>query len=602
MRKTWLRLYAPLLVLLVSQALLVTLAPSVAKKSTTDVSATGTAAGDTAGSTDAAGNPIADTGTATTVIGGANVGTGNTPGAVTGTPGAAAAKPGAAGPAGPAAAPAASKYAAGAIGNDIAHCSKAGSKAGADRNFDIYFYAPPCQPKWPAGADNGGATYAGVTKDTIKIVRYVPRPNGAVDGILKTFGLYTDPAQAEDYQENVMQPFINKRYELWGRKVDFVTFTGNCEYSPPDVPCLVKEAQQVVDTYHPFAVLAISGLPSATYDVFARNKVISLGGWHFDESFFQKRAPYRYDILMDGSRAARNLADYYCKKLVGRPADHTGTIIHPTIGNRGQVTRKIGIMVPEDPALAPTGELLQKLINGGQCGKAGDAPVLIKYASDITRAQDQANTSVQRMIQEKVTTIICDCDPIAPLYLTNAATTQRYYPEHLMMGISLIDYDLVGRIYNNDQWQHAFGISDLFANRPLNESYEQVEWAAEGKSGTVPANMGLIGGYERVFGWFLQQAGPNLNPDSVKVAMVDKKFTRGGWEETGHEKASFLAHFEPNDWTAWDDAREVYWDANAPSVLDGKNGAYVNVDGGHRYDVFKWPASNGVPYIPVKAQ
>ena len=83
--------------------------------------------------------------------------------------------------------------------------------------------------------------------------------------------------------------------------------------------------------------------------------------------------------------------------------------------------------------------------------------------------------------------------------------------------------------------------------------------------------------------------------------MIDKRFTRGGWVETGGEKASFRAHFEPGDWTAWDDAREVYWDPSAPSVLDNKPGAYVNIDGGRRYDVLGWLPSNGVPYIPVKA-
>jgi len=602
MRKTWLRLYAPFLALVIAQALLVALAPSVARRSSTNVDTFG---GGQEASTDANGqqlDPSASTDVSTAVGGapGATAGTGTGAGRGAG-PGAAKRGSTVTLPGGAPVAAAESKYAVGALGNDVAHCSKAGSKAGPDRNFDIYFYAPPCQPKWPAGANNGGSTYQGVSKDTITVVRYVPRPNPAVDGILKTFALYTDPQQGEDYQENVMEPFINKRYELWGRKVNFVTFTGNCEYTPPDVPCLVKEAQDLVNKLKPFAVIAITGFPSATYDVFAKNKVPSLGGWHFDESFFQKRAPYRYDILMDGSRAVRNLADYYCKKLVGRPADHTGPVIHTTIGNRGTVARKVGVLVPEDPALAPTGELLQQMLNGGKCGKVGDAPLLIKYASDISKAQDQAQTSVQKMIQEKITTVVCVCDPIAPLYFTKEATTQRWYPEHLLEGIALIDYDLVGRIYNSDQWNHAFGPSHLFANRPLNESYEQVEWNAEGKSGTVPANMGLIGGYERVFGWFLQQAGPTLTPESMKVAMIDRRFTRGGWEETGREKASFRAHFEPGDWTAWDDAREVYWDPSAPSVLDNRPGAYVNIDGGHRYDVFSWPTSDGVPYIPVKA-
>ena len=597
MRKSWLRLYLPFIGLVAAQALLVSVAPSIGNRGGSQLAA-GAGARSNNGSggafDDAAGadGGLLDGGVAGTGDGGAN-GEGG-PG---GTGGVGGNGPGG-GPGG-AASSAGSKYATGALGNDIAHCSKAGSKAGPDRNFDLYYYAPPCQPKWPAGADNGGATYRGVTPTKITVVRYNPRPNPAVDGILKGARLYTEPAEGEDYQENVMEPFMNKRYEFWGRKVDFRTFTGNCEYSPPDIPCLVKEAQEIVDKFQPFAVIAITGLPSATYDVFARNKVISFGGWHYAEEFFTKRAPYRYDILMDGSRAVRNLADYYCKKLVGRPADHAGPVIHPTIGSRDNAIRRIGIAVPEDPATAPNGDLLKSLLEGGRCGKKGDVPVLFKYASDISKATTQTQTIMQQLINNKVTTLICVCDPVAPRFVTTIATQQNYYPEHLIEGISLIDYDLVARqLYAPEQWQHAFGVSHLFANAPLSESYEQTEWRAEGKQGTVYANMGLIGGYERVFGWFLQQAGPRLTPDTVKNAMLDREFTRGGWEETGHNPVSFRCRYGPGDWTAWDDAREVYYSATERSALDGQPGAYVNVNGGRRYNVEEWSATNGVPYIP----
>src|SRR4051812_25449530 len=41
---------------------------------------------------------------------------------------------------------------------DTSHCV-----AGRQFNPGLSYYAPPCVPKWPKGANNGGATYMGVT-------------------------------------------------------------------------------------------------------------------------------------------------------------------------------------------------------------------------------------------------------------------------------------------------------------------------------------------------------------------------------------------------------------------------------------------------------
>jgi hypothetical protein len=45
----------------------------------------------------------------------------------------------------------------------------------------------------------------------------------------------------------------------------------------------------------------------------------------------------------------------------------------------------------------------------------------------------------------------------------------------------------------------------------------------------------------------------------------------------------YLIKFGPGDYNAISDFREVYWDAAATSQIDGKPGAYIPVDGGHRY-------------------
>ena len=56
--------------------------------------------------------------------------------------------------------------------------------------------------------------------------------------------------------------------------------------------------------------------------------------------------------------------------------------------------------------------------------------------------------------------------------------------------------------------------------------------------------------------------------------------------------------FGPGD---YNDCREVYWDASATSKIDGKKGAYVDVNGGRRYEPNRNQLPSGLT-IPVKPQ
>ncbi|MCW2709290.1 MAG: hypothetical protein JWM22_3132, partial [Frankiales bacterium] len=56
-------------------------------------------------------------------------------------------------------------------------------------------------------------------------------------------------------------------------------------------------------------------------------------------------------------------------------------------------------------------------------------------------------------------------------------------------------------------------------------------------------------------------------------------------------------HFGPGDYTAVSDAKEAYWDANAISPIDGKQGAYVPLNSGHRYRLGEW--TRGEPSLPA---
>ena len=178
---------------------------------------------------------------------------------------------------------------------------------------------------------------------------------------------------------------------------------------------------------------------------------------------------------MDGTRAASMVAEYYCKRLYGKPVQWAG----PSVTNPDRLAstppplRKLAVLYPAtdgDPTYKLSVDLLIDSVSGGVCGSPSDGVRGYPYQSDINTATQQALTTAAAIKNDGATTVVCFCDPIAPAFFTAALDAQLYEPEHLIAGIGLIDYDLLGRLYTPGQWQHAFGLSELALSEPFDES------------------------------------------------------------------------------------------------------------------------------------
>jgi hypothetical protein len=297
-------------------------------------------------------------------------------------------------------------------------------------------------------------------------------------------------------------------------------------------------------------------------------------------------------VFMDGTQTVEMLGEFYCKKMAGKNATNTGRVIHPTIGQRGQVPRRLGIISPEGDAFNGPVQRLSQIVAG--CDR--QAPVVARYQSDIERAQSQAASNIQQMINGNVTTVVCLCDPIAPIFRTSAMTQQNYYPENLLAGSGLLDYDKLGRLYDPNQWANAFGPSHLQTYPRFAESEAVKIWRDAGRSGEPCQGCNLPGAYYSMAGTMIQNAGPNLNPGTVERGMQSAP-PSGGWQQTGGNDEVVLFRFGRGDYTGVSDARQVHWSASATSRLDGRPGAYVALDRGRRYTrgqfdgSFNFPAS-----------
>jgi hypothetical protein len=229
---------------------------------------------------------------------------------------------------------------------------------------------------------------------------------------------------------------------------------------------------------------------------------------------------------------------------------------------------------------------------------AGYSPPIFTYQSDINRAQEQTRVTVAGLIDAKVTTVTCMCDPIAPVFLTNGMTQNNYYPENWMAGLGLLDYDVLGRLYDPAQWNHAFGISQLAEPIPFKETDAAKVWRAAGNSGDPCAGCNLLTGYMLNIGAMIQLAGPTLNPLTIEQAMIGNQYHRGGWQETGGQASVYLIKYGPEDYNAISDFREAYWDGTATSTIDGKQGAYISMNKGRRYAGGELDSSFTVPAKP----
>jgi hypothetical protein len=559
--------YAPFVAVILAQLVLVAVAPSKGKEVTAPTFAAGQQSagqdlGALPGQPSAAGPAgSAGAGAPGPTSNGSRPGSaGAVPGgAGTGTRGVTAAAPGAAGSGAP----------------DTSHCSS------TSRQFLDYPQAPPCVPH----TTNPGATYAGVSAKTVKLVYFREKDNPVVKGLLQSQGIYSDPADQQRFLA-AMETFVNKRYELYGRKVQMSFWTSPCEAAPPVDSCFRDDAKALVAKEHPFAVVYDNNTNTpAFFDELSKQHVVNFGGWHFQDSFNTAHRPYHWDALMGGDAQAELTGEYWCKRLAGHKAQYAGS------ADLKAKVRKAAVFYPATDVNTEPAKHLQSLLKA-----CGTEVVDMPYSPDTATAASQATSQAAQARSSGATSILFFADPIAPAYSTSAMTSQNFYPEHVLVGSGLIDYDALARLYDPAQWKHAFGVSDTVVYKPFGQQEASVTWRAAGNTGNPYTSAELQWSYWAIVACGVQMAGPVLNPGTFETAMLSGACDSPTYLVAKDPSITYV-HFGKGDYTATSDAKEAYWDPNATSRIDGKQGAYVALNGGRRYRIGDW--TPGEPIFPA---
>jgi hypothetical protein len=443
------------------------------------------------------------------------------------------------------------------------------------------FFARPCFA--PFTGDNGGATSPGVTGDEITIVYYEGQETDPIIAYI-TDAIRVDDTNGDQFATmKELVRYYETYFELYGRKVNLVTFEGTGNAT--DEVAARADAAQIALEYKPFAVFNGPALTSAFADELAAHQVICIACTPGQPaSFYSERDPYVW--ALDGSPTQKkdHTVEFLTKQIIGKNAIHGGDAVKDQ-------PRKLGLLYLENSGASK--ELADSFAADMAAAGSPFAEV-IAYQLDPTTIQATATQVITKLKAAGVTTVVFNGDPVAPRDFTKEATAQEYFPEWVISASTLVDVSAFARTYDQEQWKHAFGVTQLAARTPTDQigSFFYYKWFT-GQDPPADGTMGVISPNPAFFFAVLQGVGPNLTPETFRDAAFALPSSADGlvisqpylsWGDHGY--------WPDTDYLGVDDATAIWWDptATGPDEIRKEGvGMYQFVDGGQRYLPGQWP-------------
>lgn len=439
-------------------------------------------------------------------------------------------------------------------------------------------YAPPCVDTYDG---NAGATWQGVTAQKVKVAVYLPQlAAGAAAAFVAAGG---DPNSINpDTQKQVYEgfrKFFMEHYETYGREVEFVYVQASGNNT--DAQAAKADAIQVAETDKAFAsIFGPTGALEYAKELAARGVLCIDCATGLPNEFFQAHQPYLWFMGAGWSVGALHIAEVIGKELWGRPARWAGT---PDLQSQTRKWANIYFESPDQDYKAGADLLDRQLAKYG--ARMADT---IPYPFDLSTAQSQARTIVARLKADGITTVLLATDWAYPLFFTQEATKQAYFPEWFAAGAATTN--LFSRSYDQQQWSHAFGPNTAPVAPELTDTYRLWQWQY---GTTVPATCC----YNHLWPFFtgVHMAGPVLTPTTFRDGMF--AYPPAGGRASGQVATSqigFGRHggFGFNDYTGMDDLDLAWWDPTAQGTDEaGTQGAgmWRHMDGARRYLPGEYP-------------
>jgi hypothetical protein len=457
-------------------------------------------------------------------------------------------------------------------------------------------FAPPCTQKYVG--PNGGKTWQGVTDKEIVIAHHLASGDAASDAILTAAGANDSDAQIMQQARDWVK-YFSEHYNLWGRKIRlvFVQPSGEATDDAAGKADAIKVATQI-------KAFASIGGPNNTYtnELVAR-KVMCFCTTSLPIEEYIKWSPYVWTTLLASTQGYIHRAEYV-NRLKNGKAVYAHDQINPPTGQFKDKKRAFGFLYyeTEDFAYKTGAEFFIKHLKE-KYGIVIPPNRISAYNGypDVAATQEQARPIIQKFKNAGVTSLIFSGDPFGPIFFTQEATRQLYGPEWILTGSALTDTSFFARLYDQDQWAHAFGVSYLPARLPeeFGNAYRLYKWQFD-KAPSAPSNYGLIySPYSTLFSG-IHLAGPVLTPETFKKGMDAQPILgRGGITTIAQSFGTKGLWPWKDDPVAYDDATEIWWDRRARGEDDlgnDGNGLYRYVLGGKRYLPGEWPTAAPKPF------
>lgn len=433
-----------------------------------------------------------------------------------------------------------------------------------------------------AGANNGGATAQGVSRDEIRV------------------GIMANDSSTINVM-NALATYFNQHFQFYGRAITLVPFGGNFDLTSND-PAVENAAAAAAREQHLFAVLGPSFQTvdwSTFYDALARDHIISIpysNELGRSTSEFVSNAPYEWSFAPSTDVEEQALADWACTSLAGHPAEFGGADVTAK-------TRRFGIVLQQTAGQPVEVAALKQGLTSCR-----HAPTVVTVdpdtADDIT-----VQTSLARLQQAGVTSIFLIGDANLDRLTLTAAATLGYHPEWLTGGLGYQganDFRMEG-IEGGGDWgrpaidevTHMFGL--LPDNRPqdytnawwtqavleIDPSYSSVYSSQhqDDNAATYNAVQLLANG--------IQMAGPKLTAASFEHGLFSTTFPDPGAGAAPYYQAGY--GFGAGDYNGVQDYAVIWWSNQAPpfNYVQGGNpesGSFCLVGNGRRYRPGSWPA------------
>ena len=453
--------------------------------------------------------------------------------------------------------------------------------------------SPPCVAYFDG--DNFGSTYQGVTRDEIRLLVYIqsgiaetggskgqePRPEG------EFFDLF-QPAQPDEHMlvegYRGWQRYFNDRFQTYGRVVHFFLHFSSASDSPE---ARRADAAEGFARVKPFAVLTDANENEVDYVAeMARRGVLNFGSYYGKEAAFSQRYPkliWGYQPTLEYS--AKTYSTFVCEKVVGKEAVLAG-------GEFAGQPRKLGLFHTSDenfPGLIRLAELVRQQVEacGGEIAATATFPACC-YAQDNATTPDYAVANMSEFRQQGITTILWTGGIEG--YTANAAASQGYYPEWIVLGDGILDGNNPNRNAKNTGAFDGRAIvitPEVF--KPEIERQRCYQAFREVNQTRPKSDMGFIcEAYPNLFQLFvgIQVAGPRLGPTSVDKGYHAIPPVRS------RDAGSPACFYETNDYTCVKDAQFEIWNASRQPPGDNRPGCWMIIDGGKRYLPGEWPPGN----------